>query len=479
MRKPASAIPVGTQFSPPLIDLKEFLTALCQYSGNRNALQGAIWAPPVHKKRTSIPTSSRTANLPLEAAVQYGLLDAQRDPVDPRRVTYTVTDLAKRLAGLSDPQLSEEFARHILLNRGGLRVVEAIQQMQLDRERGLSSIEVTGDTLAKYLTDQGFTVGEHNTAINSMRLWLAAAGLFKGIWQVDPAIKEKLVGVSDDAIAILAGISPELQAFVTALCRINPSGWYKAAAVRDLAECTFPVRLGRDSLPQLLEPLQAADLIEYRSGGTKGGKSAELKTTVKFDSNVLEPFINTTTKTLDPIVTRYYKTRPVDIYADLRSTNRFKKGRALEAYAIHIMRLLGLRFREWRKQAEETTGRAEIDALFTGVFGGMPTLWQVQCKNTPGAKVDLEDVSKEVGLTPITQATHILLVANADFTKAARAFARQTMRRSPLTIFLIDKSDFEEIRSSPGSLGRILRAQAEQIIESRAELSVWSDIKRS
>ena len=43
-----------------------------------------------------------------------------------------------------------------------------------------------------------------------------------------------------------------------------------------------------------------------------------------------------------------------DIYAELESNETFKKGQALEAYAIYLMRLLGLRFLHWRKRAKET-----------------------------------------------------------------------------------------------------------------------------
>src|SRR5436309_1019875 len=163
MPRPRSEIPVGTQFSPALIQLRPFLRALRKHSGNQKALRAAIWTPPVHRKSTSTPASSRRANLPLEAAVQYGLL---------KRRSYVATKLARRLAKRKGSTLYEDFARHILLKCGGLRVVEAVEQMQRD------DLEVTGDSLARYLTQQGFRVTEHNTAINTLRMWLARAGLF-------------------------------------------------------------------------------------------------------------------------------------------------------------------------------------------------------------------------------------------------------------------------------------------------------------
>jgi len=191
-----------------------------------------------------------------------------------------------------------------------------------------------------------------------------------------------------------------------------------------------------------------------------------LKTTPAFDVDVLHPFVTTTVRSLDAVVTSYYKTRPEDIYAGLEAADTGAKGRALEAYAIHLMRLLGLRFVEWRKRARDTGG-AEIDVLLQGLFGGVPTFWQIQCKNTPRGRVDLEDVAKEVGVAMVTHATHVLLIANAPVTSAARQFATEIMRTSPLTIYLLAKEEYEAVKASPGNLGRILRAHAEQIIQAR------------
>jgi hypothetical protein len=248
---------------------------------------------------------------------------------------------------------------------------------------------------------------------------------------------------------------------------MNPSGWCKASVVRDLAEATSPVRFGRASLPnEILKPLKLAGLVDYETKGTAGGKTALLRTTSAFHAKVLQPFVANTIETLNPVVTEYYKARPRDIYAALKSTDKYKKGRALEAYAIHIMRLLHLQFLEWRKRGPETGG-AEIDATFAGLLGALPTVWQVQCKNTPSGAVRLEDVSKEVGQVSVTRATHVMVIANAPISREAIKFAMATMRNSALTIFLLGKSDFEAIRESPGNLGSILRAHAERIVESR------------
>ena len=143
-----SAIPVGTQFSPALIDLPEFLKAVIAHSGDKAAIQEAIFAPPVHLRRHSIPSSRRAAALPLEAAAQYGLLTPQ---------TYEATELAQELIKLQGAVLYDRFAQHILLQCKGLQVIQAIEQMQLNEAHGSSSVSITADSLARYLTESGAT----------------------------------------------------------------------------------------------------------------------------------------------------------------------------------------------------------------------------------------------------------------------------------------------------------------------------------
>ena len=143
------------------------------------------------------------------------------------------------------------------------------------------------------------------------------------------------------------------------------------------------------------------------------------------------------------------------------SDDTFIKGQALEAYTIQIMRMLGLRFIQWRLRAKDQTGGAEVDAILGGVLSTTPTRWQVQCKNTPSGQVHLNDVAKEVGLLPLTKATQILMIANCRFSKDAITYAREVMKHTPTTIFLLDKEDFAEIRKTGGgALTRILASKA-------------------
>jgi len=446
-------IPVGTGFSPDLISLPEFVRACVQHSGNKEALRKAVWEPPVRLRPPRKPPTWRQRNLPMEAAVQYGLLE---------RGSWVATDLCRELAQLSGEDLYTEFGRHILSNLNGDLVVQAVLEM---KQQGLN---VTGDNLSDYLREHhGLEVVTHNTAINSMRMWLEKAGVFRRtsrrkVWEVDRDAWEQLRGLPADLSRQLRALDDDRKAFVQALCQVAPEGWCKAAKVREVAEQILGKRLPRGSLPNFLRPLEELGLIEVRSRGTAGGKSSEIKTTEKFASGPLRDFLEEMKQGLDPDVARFLDWGPERIYSGLESKSSSERGEALEAFVIWIMRLLGFRLKGWRKRARQTGG-AEVDAILVGRIGFLPVRWQVQCKNTPRGRVRLEDVAREVGVAiGETRANCILVVANCRITQDAMDFAVRVFRSHGLYLFLLGQSEFRALRKDPTQLFEILRRKSEE-----------------
>lgn len=452
---PASRIPVGTRFSSSLIDLSALVIAIVSAWGDRDTLLEAINSPPVW--RGANPNSSRRSrSLPLEAAMQYGLV--QIDSCLPTELTRTLTTL---------PPVEQirEFAKHVLLSCGGLRVVQGIREMLVD------GTTVTGDALARHLSSQNFFIAEHNTAINTLRMWLAEAGVFpkagKGAsaWIPNENAIEAIVGFGSDAIARLADLNDLQRAYAIALARHNPSTemWIPAASIRDAAEAISGVSIPRGSLPlAVLKPLEAEGLIEFQTSGTQGGKTSQLRITRLFDAQILRPFFEITCKDLDPTVTDYFRRRPADIRAALDSTNRNLAGAGLEAFAIQVMRTLGLTFESWRRRAAET-GFGEVDVMLSGVIGCVPTRWQVQCKNSHDT-VSHEVLAREIGLLGHTRATHILVITRGTFSQNAVNFAQKNMGAS-VPLFLIDGPRFERILDNPSALASELRGQAKHLSE--------------
>ena len=368
----ASDIPVGTQFSPGLIDLSAFAEACVIYSGDKGALGSAVWQPPVRIAPVDKEPTDRRRSLPLEAAAQYGLLTPGE---------YEATDLAIELVKLPSDEGLRVFVRHVLLKRNGLRLVEMAQRMDLE------GLKITGDTLAAYCSDRGFNIVVHNTAINTMRMWLAKVGIFIGrSWKVDPEAKDQILGLADTEIAALVALTPEQRAFALALCRLDPAGDCAASDVRDLAEFIYGRRLPRGNSRDLLQPLKDAGYLDFSSEGTSGGKTAILRTLPAFQAELLEPFLAEAIDGIGDALVAYHKWPVDEIYAGLESNESTSRGHALEAYAIHVMRLMGLQFVQWCDREEETQGGAAVCAVMTGLLGGVPTRWQIECGTLPATE---------------------------------------------------------------------------------------------
>jgi hypothetical protein len=455
-----SQIPVGSQFSPSLISLPALVAAFCAHSGDRDALIDAVNRPPV-RQGARVPVTRRNRSLPIEAAVQYGLLEGD---------SHTVTAFGRSLAELPEVEQFRAFARHILLNLGGLRVVQGAEEMIAEGQA--DGQKVTGDTLARHLTAQGFFVAEHNTAINTLRMWLAQAGVFPlngkdaNAWTPDRRAIEDLVGLDKAGMEALAAFSNEQKAFAIALARRNPKvgEWIPAADIRDSAEGVSGLRISRSSLPNaVLKPLEAAGLIQFQSGGTKAGKTSLLAVTPKFNAEVLEPFLQRTCAFLDPSLSDYFRRRPADIRAAIDSPSKNVAGVALEAFAIQVMRTLGLTFDGWQRRAADTAW-GEVDVLMSGVIGCVPTRWQVQCKNTKQT-VPHEVLAREFGLRESTRATHILVMTRGKFSANAVNFAATMMRTARMPIFLVDGNAFEKILEEPSRLAAELRQQSQKMAE--------------
>ncbi|MFW5454998.1 restriction endonuclease, partial [Thioalkalivibrio sulfidiphilus] len=103
------------------------------------------------------------------------------------------------------------------------------------------------------------------------------------------------------------------------------------------------------------------------------------------------------------------------------------------------------------------TGGAEVDLVFESarlVF----SRWQVQCKNT--ARVSLDDVAKEVGLTHFLKSNVIVMVTTGDIGGEARRYANKIMADSNLAIVMLDGGDLGAISDSPATIIRAFEREA-------------------
>jgi hypothetical protein len=454
---PASDIPVGTQFSPNVLDFRALLKLAIDKDGDRAELERLVSEAPVRIKNPGKKMDRRMRQLPWEAAAAYGLLE---------ETTWKPRPIVHELVALPDSEMYPRFAKHILLNCRGVEFVRGVQAFL--KEARAAGGKINADLISQYFRNHGLHVVEHNTAINSMRMWLSKGGVYpwKGstMWDANDDVVTALVGLNMDEIAAISSWSREHIELAKALCRMNPKGEVKAADVRASAETMLPYTLSRASNRILFKPLLEAGYVAMKTGGTAEGKSAKVAVTDRFRADVLAPFLENAHKMLGNALFRLYDWDPERIRKGLESSKTSEKGMALEAYAVRVMRLMNLRFVTWRLRSS-ATGGAEVDATFTGLLGGVPTRWQVQCKNTK-TEVRLDDVAKEVGLVPLTKATHILVLSNQKFTRAAVTFARDTMRESPVTLFLVGGDDFRRVLDDGGAaLLSVIRRQSEDALE--------------
>lgn len=129
----------------------------------------------------------------------------------------------------------------------------------------------------------------------------------------------------------------------------------------------------------------------------------------------------------------------------------YTRGVALEGVAIAVLRLMGARFRTWRKNPSET-GQAEVDLTADFVNGRYQVL-QVQCKVSPIKTREVVD--REVGVMLTVLANTILFISARDVGAAARRAADEYMRINAVSIIFLDGSDLDALAEG-GSIARPL-----------------------
>lgn len=152
------------------------------------------------------------------------------------------------------------------------------------------------------------------------------------------------------------------------------------------------------------------------------------------------------------------------VLKDLRSSDKHLRGLALEALAFKLMRLIDLSYVATRLRGT-ATGGAEVDVIFEGtrlVF----SRWQVQCKNT--ARVSLDDVAKEVGLTHFLKSSVIVVVSTGEIGGEARRYANKIMSDSNLCVVMIDGTDLQRIETDPPLIVEVLNREARQAMKLKA-----------
>ncbi len=447
-----SSLPFGSEFSPSQIDLRELLELVSAHEGNQSALQAAILttyftghgsgADPA-KAAKNRNTLAMNCRLGLRA---YGIIDT----------AAAFTDFGRELFALraDETALYEALAKHILLNLHGMALIQCIRDMMAAGD------EVNLTSLREGLAERGVHYPSGGKHPSMMRLWLEKAGVFVGSrWQVDDIRLQEVLGTDPDMYRQLAGFTAEQRAFLRALANTGATEPQPANEIVKLATATYGVKFPEKSLPKMvLNALEAAGYITAtKTTEGRGAKPFMVAPTAKLDAELIEPLFDQMREQVDPKLIELLRKPLADILAELPSEDRYVSGLALEALAFKLMRFLDMDYLATRLRAS-ATGGAEVDLVFHSARL-IYSRWQVQCKNT--ARVALDDVAKEVGLTAFIKSNVIVIVTTGNIGGEARRYANKIMRDSNLAIVMLDGPDLERITANPSQIIEVFNREAQ------------------
>ena len=440
-----SDLPFGSEFSPSQIDLAEALALAEEHGGDWRAFEKAVRSAWFEGHKTSDYNRGKLANNTKLGMIAYGIID--RDAA--------LTEFGRELLNVGDYEASlyERLAKHVLLNLHGMSLVGCIRDMEAAGER------VNLTTLREALGARGVHFPRGGKHPSMMRLWLAKAGVFVGSrWQIDPFRVEEILGLGVDEFDALADLPAMQRAFLRALANTGTRTPQPANEVARLATTTYGEKFPEKSLPKLvLNDLVAAGYIKAeKTTGGRGAKPFLVAPTAKLIAEVVDPLLEQLSRQTDPKLLRLLRRPLADILAELDDKDRFVAGLALEALAFKIMRLLDMTYVATRLRANQTGG-AEVDLIFESarlVF----SRWQIQCKNT--ARVSLDDVAKEVGLTHFLKSNAIVVVTTGEVGAEARRYANRIMADTNLAVVMLDGRDLASISDSPARIVRAFEREA-------------------
>ncbi len=440
-----SDLPFGSEFSPSQIELLTVLEMAEIYGGDWHAFEDAVRDTYFEGYKTSDYNRGKLANNTKLGMIAYGIID--RDAA--------LTPFGKELLALKDDEkaLYKRLAKHILVNRHGMTLVRCIQDMVAAGE------QVNLTTLREGLAARGVHYPPGGKHPSMMRLWLAKAGVFVGNrWQVDPHQIEDILGLNPDEFEVLAEFTPEQRAFLRALANTATTEPQGANEIAKLAAATYGVKFPEKSLPKLvLNALEEAGYITAEKTTTgRGAKPFQVAPTPKLLVDVVDPLLEQIKGQIDPKLLTLLRTPLSAILTEMESKDRYRAGLALEALAFKIMRLLDMTYVATRLRANQTGG-AEVDLIFESVRLVF-FRWQVQCKNT--ARVSLDDVAKEVGLTHFLKSNVIVIVTTGEIGGEARRYANKIMMDSNLAIVMLDGGDLKTISEHPVAILRAFEREA-------------------
>ena len=447
-----SDLPFGSEFSPAQIDLPVLLELAHEHAADWKSFEDAVRDRYFAENKTSDYNKGKLANNTKLSMRAYGLI-GEKDT--------TLTEVGQALHGIRGDEMGlyEAFARHILKDLQGMNFVQCLLDMWAAGE------DIDLNKLRRWLDERGINVPRGGKHMSTMRLWLEKSGVFVSGYRVDEGRLNEVLGLDVEEFEVLATLSAEQKAYLKALANIGGGGPHLSNDIERLATSTYGVSFNEKNLPkQVLYPLREAQYITLERGTKQSGRGAKpflVTASPKLAADIITPLIEQLEKQtqadLRPLLRKPLK----EIREEMDSEDRHIRGLALEALAFKLMRLIDLTYVATRLRGS-ATGGAEVDLIFESarlVF----SRWQVQCKNT--ARVSLDDVAKEVGLTHFLKSNAIVMVSTGEIGNEARRYSNKIMADSNLCIVMLDKSDLALIESRPAAIVDVFTREARHAMD--------------
>jgi len=454
-------VPYTQQFTPQQTPLKQLLPILRQNVGDGNRLRDALASAFFKSKNDPDKLAGNT----LIALRTYGILEGA-----------DLTDFGKQLVALQgrEDKAHRLLARHILLELGGMGVVETLREM---RRAGLS---ISLATLPGELRQRGFQASRNSSDLSGVLGWLREAKLLQD-YSVNEAEYASLIGIQTTVLDAMKGLTRPQVAFLRAMVALNITDWCQYNAICKHAEELYPgeVHYNWKEIPSsVLKPLASAGLIELRkrtkvatdSPEGRGGKATDIKPTAKFEGQVAEPILGALYRSAGFANVREIRAKSLaDIVNQIEhGLDQNARSMALEWLAIRLCQMLDLSFMGWRETDVEISGGGEVDAMMHAARL-IYSRWQVQCKV---GSIPMEAVAKEVGVQEISLANVILIVGTKQATKGALTYRRQIVAKSSLNIIILDGPLLDKVIEDNTRLVNILGNQAQEALRLKPTVSI-------
>ena len=433
-------LPFGSQFSPNVVDLKEIMTLVDKARvKNVKELEHEIYEKFYDGKAKALAYNCKVA------LCAYEIIDNEDIVV--------VTSFGDELiAAKTEDGAYEEMAKHILQNLNGLALIDTLRKLSLLGEK------ITNETVNEALIQLGYNLQKTSNYAQVMKLWLEKAYVLDNKWNINEQRLSDIIGIKSDEISLFKELPQEQYYFLMALVNVGDKEFHNATEIRELAIASYGISFGEKAFAnQVLKPLEDKGLITVtKTTEGRGSKPSLVRLTGKSEKEIIEPLLEQFRGQVGNALAEAYCKSFTKLREDIDDKNTYKKGLALEAFAIKVMGIIGLNFQRTRYRDKAAGGEVDVILDSTRL---MYSRWQVQCKNTKTVTID--QVAKEVGLSHVLKSNCIVMMTTGHLTSEAIKYSKAIMEDTNLCILTLQKEDIEVIIKNPASIIKIFNHQAE------------------